>query len=209
MKGLLGAACVLSAILALHAVRTGARPRRFYGLKPLTTLLILGLAALAPASPGRAWMLLGLGLSLAGDICLLFHGDRAFLGGLGSFLGAHLAFIAAFRSGVPAGPLPWWTLLLGPYAAILGLKLWPRTGALRVPVAVYALVLVAMVLAAARAQAVLGTQASAWGLAGALTFVISDSLLAVDRFLRPHPRAQLAILATYWAALAGLVTSLG
>ncbi|HJV22047.1 MAG TPA: lysoplasmalogenase [Holophagaceae bacterium] len=208
MKPLLGVACVLSAVLALHAVRNGGRPRRFFAFKPLTTLLILGLAALAPASTARAWMLAGLGLSLVGDVCLLFHGNRAFLGGLGSFLIAHLAFIAAFCGGVAAGPPPRWTLLLVPYALVLGGVLWRRTGALRGPVLIYALVLLGMALAAARAQAVLGTPAAAWGLAGALTFVVSDSLLAVDRFVHPHPRAQVGILATYWAALAGLVASL-
>ncbi|HJW33463.1 MAG TPA: lysoplasmalogenase [Holophagaceae bacterium] len=207
MTGPLIAGILLAAAASLHAVRAGAQPRRFYLLKPLTTALILGAAALAPATPQRIWMLSGLLLSLMGDICLMAPGEGAFLGGLGSFLLAHLAFIVAFSLGLPMGWPPAWTVLLGVYAAAMVALLWPRTGALRIPVLVYSLVLFGMVLAAARAQAH-GLPGSVWALAGALTFVASDSLLAANRFLRPHPRAQVAILGTYWAALACLVRCL-
>ncbi len=207
MNGALLVAIALSAAASLHAVWAGEQPRRFYLLKPLTTALILAAAALAPATAPRSWVLGGLLFSLVGDICLMFLGDGAFMGGLGSFLVAHLAFIAAFSLGLPAGWPPRWTALLGVYAAAMVASLWPRTGALRIPVLVYSLVLFGMVLTAARAQAH-GVPGSAWALAGALTFVASDSLLAANRFLRPHRRAQVAILGTYWAALACIVRCL-
>ena len=44
-------------------------------------------------------MVLALVLSLAGDVFLMLHG--LFIPGLVSFLGAHLAYIALFRQGVP------------------------------------------------------------------------------------------------------------
>ena len=34
----------------------------------------------------------------------------------------------------------------------------------------------------------------------AVLFMVSDSLLAIDRFARPLPLAPLWVLATYWAA---------
>ncbi|MBI3130726.1 MAG: lysoplasmalogenase [Acidobacteria bacterium] len=208
MNLLLNSAIALSAGAALQAVRAGEHPRRFYLLKPLTTALILASAALAPPRPARGWVVGGLVLSLIGDICLMFPGNRAFLGGLGSFLAAHLAFIAAFSVGLPPGLPPLWTVGLGCYALAMLTLLWPRTGRLRIPVAIYGLVLFAMALAAARAHHLLGTPASLWGVAGALTFIASDSALAANRFLRPHRRAQLVILGTYWMALACLVKSL-
>lgn len=208
MNLLLVSGIALSAGAALHAARVGEHPWRFYLLKPLTTALILTSAALAPSHPARAWVASGLVLSLIGDICLMFPGDRAFLGGLGSFMAAHLAFIAAFSVGLPLGLPPLWTGALGLYAlAMLGL-LWPRAGRLRIPVAIYGLVLFGMALAAARAHHLLGTPASLWGVVGALTFIASDSALAANRFLRPHRRAQLVILGTYWMALACIVRSL-
>lgn len=208
MNGPLALGIGVSLGLSLHAVRTGGKPRRFYLLKPLTTALILAAATLAPASAGRAWVVGGLVLSLLGDICLMFEGNTAFMGGLGSFLLAHLAFIAAFSGGLPWGLPPAWTLLLGAYALGMVRVLWPRTGPLRVPVLIYSAVLFAMALAAARAHQAFASPASAWGLAGALMFIVSDSLLAADRFLRHHRRAQVAILLTYWAALLGLVRSI-
>ncbi len=204
----LGTAFLLSALAALHAVRSGERPRRFYVLKPLTTLLAVGLALGAPPSPAWGWMLAAVALSLAGDVCLLGEGRGAFLAGLGSFLLAHLAFMAALMVEVSVGPPPVWTLALVLYGAwILG-QLWGPAGPLRVPVGVYGGVLMTMVLAAARAHQMRGSAASTRALAGALLFVASDSLLATARFRGAFPRAQLLILSTYWAALGLLVASL-
>ena len=59
-----------------------------YVAKPLATLAILALAALAApqAEPGVArWILLGLAFSLAGDVLLMLPSDR-FAAGLASFL---------------------------------------------------------------------------------------------------------------------------
>ncbi|MDH3607460.1 MAG: lysoplasmalogenase family protein, partial [Acidimicrobiia bacterium] len=66
--------------------------------KPLASAGFLTLAVTAGAADsafGR-WMLVALGLSALGDVLLLGESDASFLGGLGSFLVAHLAFAAAF-----------------------------------------------------------------------------------------------------------------
>jgi uncharacterized membrane protein YhhN len=64
--------------------------------------------------------------------------------------------------------------------------------------------------AGARALARRGTpQAAAarWALGGALLFMLSDTLLAWDRFRGPLPLAPLWILATYYPALWGIARS--
>jgi uncharacterized membrane protein YhhN len=195
----------LSGAAACEASAQTPRPRRFLGLKPLTTALLLLGAALAPSGPGKGLLLLGLGLSWVGDVCLLGAGSTAFLAGLGSFLLAHLAFAGALLTDVPLGWPPRWTVGFALVALALLRHLGPGLGSLRVPVLVYAAVLVGMALAAARAAAVLGTASSWWGLAGALCFVASDAILASDRFRGPHRGAQPVLLALYWAALACLV----
>jgi uncharacterized membrane protein YhhN len=43
---------------------------------------------------------------------------------------------------------------------------------------------------------------------GALAFIASDTMLAVDRFVRPLPRATLLVHTTYHLALGLLVVSL-
>jgi alkenylglycerophosphocholine hydrolase len=197
-----------SALLAIACEeRRGGRHRAFYLLKPLTTLLVLLAVAAAPGefAAFRTWVCLALLLSMLGDIALMFEGERAFLAGLGSFLGAHLLFVWAFLLEGRAIPPPWSLL---PLMAGLAFFLWllPRTGALRVPVMVYGAALSGMMLAAA-ARAELRQDVSGWlAAAGAVVFMVSDSALAVRQFRGPYPRAQTLILASYWLAI-GLVAA--
>ena len=201
------AAAAVSALLAIAAEWEERRHPAFYLLKPLTTVLILAAAlSLAPASGAgyRQWVVIALALSMLGDICLMFEGDGWFMGGLGSFLLAHVGFIVAFLKGVSLAWPPAWTLL--PLVYGLGLCAWllPRAGALRIPVALYCLVLLGMTLAAALRLQTLGGQPAVLAVAGALLFVVSDSALALRKFAGPYRGAQALILSTYWASI-GLI----
>jgi len=201
------AAAAVSALLAIAAEWEERRHPAFYLLKPLTTVLILAAAlSLAPASGAgyRQWVVIALALSMLGDICLMFEGDGWFAGGLGSFLLAHVGFIVAFLKGVSLAWPPAWTLL--PLVYGLGLCAWllPRAGALRIPVALYCLVLLGMTLAAALRLQTLGGQPAVLAVAGALLFVVSDSALALRKFAGPYRGAQALILSTYWASI-GLI----
>ena len=203
-----GAAAV-SALLAIAADWEERRHPAFYLLKPLTTALILAAAlSLAPASGDgyRRCVVIALALSLVGDICLMFEGDGWFAGGLGSFLLAHVGFIVAFLKGVDPGLPPAWTLL--PLLYGLGLCAWllPRAGSLRIPVALYCLVLLGMTLTAALRLHQLGGRPALLAVAGALLFVVSDSSLALRKFAGPYRGAQALILSTYWISI-GLIAS--
>lgn len=90
------AGIITCGLLFIRAEYRG-RSWQVYVFKPLTTCLIILFAVLSGnASPHyRLWILLGLSLSLAGDILLMFPADR-FLQGLIGFLLAHLAYITAF-----------------------------------------------------------------------------------------------------------------
>jgi len=197
--------CAAIAVSALLAIATAGRERRaaFYVFKPLTTLLILGLALTQPASFDlhpfyRPLVAAGLACSLAGDVLLMLRRER-FVAGLVAFLIAHLLYIRAFTlDGVQA---TWWIVLpLAAYAAVLLRILLPHVGAkLKVPVTVYALVLLAMAWAAAERCAA-GLPGGTFAAAGGLLFVASDSALAINRFARPFRGADVVILATYYAA---------
>src|SRR5438132_343727 len=82
-------AAVVSGLLAIAADWNERRHKSFYLLKPLTTLLILGIAASASAGAYQKLVVAALLLSTAGDICLMFKGNAWFGAGLGSFLIAH------------------------------------------------------------------------------------------------------------------------
>jgi uncharacterized membrane protein YhhN len=199
----------LSALLAIAADWEEQRHRAFYLLKPLTTALILAAALSQDPVSGagyRMYVVPALALSLAGDVCLMFDGDGWFAAGLGSFLLAHVGFILAFLKGVALALPPAWTLL--PLLYGLGLCAWllPRAGSLRIPVALYCLVLLGMTAAAALRLQALGGLAPRLAAVGSVLFVVSDSALALRRFGGPFRAAQALILATYWAAI-GLIAA--
>ena len=200
-------AAALSAALAIAADWEERRHRAFYALKPLTTLLIAGIAAATPAAAPayQLWILVALAFSLAGDVCLMFEGDGWFFAGLGSFLLAHLAFVTAFMQGMHGTELPFWLAAVVLYAVALLIVLLPRAGKLKPALLLYSAVLAAMVFAAAaRHQALPHDARSTCALAGALLFMLSDSLLGWRRFVGPYRGAQALVLSSYWAAI-GLI----
>lgn len=175
--------------------------------KPLTTLLVIGHAwprgSAVPAR--RRWVLAGLVLSLAGDVALLWP-QQGFLPGLVSFLLAHLAYLWAFTRGGPrlaARPAPFAGYAL--LAALILWRLWPDLpAALRLPVLAYVACLASM--AAQAAVVALHTRGSADAArgrvlaAGGALFLVSDTLLAINKFALALPLSGLWILLSYWLA---------
>ncbi|MGX5695138.1 lysoplasmalogenase [Agromyces soli] len=176
----------------------------------LMPALIVAVLIAAPRPRGvSAWLVVaGLAFSWGGDVALSFPGDGWFTIGLGSFLAAHLVYLALFlrlgrmrraagdgRGRTPRRPVPVWALVVYPvwYLGFLAL-LGPNTGALLVPVAAYGLALGAMAAFAAGNGPLI-----AWG--GAL-FVVSDSVLGMGRFLPDYEFAlhDEAVMVSYLAA---------
>jgi uncharacterized membrane protein YhhN len=176
--------------------------------KPLTTVLILWAAWRAdpPVSTGyRRWICIGVAFSLAGDIFLMLPVD-AFVPGLVAFLFGHACFIRALLTDTRFAARPWALLACLGYGALNLWALWPSLPpALHVPVMVYVLVLSSVGgQAVARAWWHARDDVSGpaqWAAAGALLFMLSDTLLAWNRFHVAIPLSALWILATYYAAL--------
>ena len=144
-----------------------------------------------------------LALGGAGDVALLGSGDAAFTAGLACFLAGHIAWILALRQRPGRGWLRSRPALAVPYlAAFAGLNayLWPRTGRDRVPVLAYSAALLAMSLAALDS----GSRRTA---AGGALFLLSDTMLALERFggirLPAHEGLVMASYTTAQALLAG------
>lgn len=202
----LALAAAVSAILAIVADWNETKPPLFLLLKPLTTVLIAGIAWLAPESEYRLLILIGLGLSLIGDIALMFGSTAAFITGLSSFLLAHLLFMWAFLSGVEPRTIPVWAWGFLVYGLVFSVVLLPRAGSLRIPVLVYGAILMAMAVTASIRWQGLGGNTGALALIGASLFVISDSALGARKFLGRYRGAQGLILSTYWTAI-GLIAA--
>lgn len=166
------------------------------------------LALLAAMQGGPALLVAALLLGAAGDAFLAHEGEKPFLGGLWSFLLAHLAYVALFAvagSGAEILSVQPWRLALPLFATLAALvllrRLLPAAGpALRLPVAVYVVAIVAMMWASATVPAPIV-------MLGAALFAASDTILAVEKFLfapaSPHRAwAGPAVWALYWLAQA-------
>jgi uncharacterized membrane protein YhhN len=178
----------------------------YYVFKPATMLLAMALVVVRAGSVGKLerfdiLLLLALLASMAGDVFLMLPGNY-FLPGLASFLVAHLFYIALFRQNTP-----WFAnrrALLGTLAAGAAMYAWVWGGlgdpVLKVAVAAYVTVIALMVgQAIGRAKVLQSPAASAVAL-GACFFMLSDSLIAINRFVQPLPLVPLWVLSSYYLA---------
>ena len=205
----LWAVAAVVVLAELHVVFHGPE-RAEPVLKPLSVVAI-GVAAVGSGLLDRPWgivALIGLAFGLLGDL-LLLDGERSsrFMGGLASFLGGHLLYLAAFVM-VGLSVNPWLALAavvcLGCLVVSRALlpSLWragdrPLAGA----VASYMLVVtLAALLAGATGRPLVA--------AGAALFVVSDTILSMDRFLRPVRHGHLWVMATYLLAQTGIMAGL-
>jgi uncharacterized membrane protein YhhN len=177
-----------------------------FAFKPLATLAVILWTLLGRTSDPRVkrWILAGLAFSLVGDIALLWP-IQGFLVGLVAFLLGHVSYLVALTRRVrfAARPLAFvgWAVVA---LAVLSV-LWHGVPAeLRVPVVVYVCALSAMAAQATTAwQVARGTDDEArWrtvAIGGAL-FVLSDAILATDKFIGGIPLPTLWNLSIYWLA---------
>ena len=141
----------------------------------------------------------GLAFSLAGDCFLMFPGY--FIPGLVSFLVAHLFYIALFRQGIAWFPSRRALVVtLGFGVAMYAFLFNGLNPVLRVAVAAYVAVIALMAAQAIGRATVLRDKASIAVAVGAAFFMVSDSLLATNKFAFPLPMAPFWVLATYYAA---------
>lgn len=157
-------------------------------------LLMPLLAAWVVAERGPRLLVAALLLSWGGDVALEI--DGLFLAGMALFAGAHVCYVTYLVRHGALKALRRHPLIPVVYAALWAgtvLLLWPGLGDLRLPVAVYSLLLTATAATAAG----LGPRL---GVGGAL-FLLSDALIALGLADLPRPPMPgLLIMITYLAA---------
>ncbi|MEP0366822.1 MAG: lysoplasmalogenase [Cyclobacteriaceae bacterium] len=149
--------------------------------------------------------------SWIGDVVLMWKGEEIyFLGGLGAFLVAQVIYAfalskASFKA-IKFEIKPLAPLLL--YGALLMFALIRKSGDLAPAIAVYGLCILTM-LSVARLRR-WGTNTESYKLAfiGAFLFVISDSILGLNKFVFDLPMASFFVMATYIPAQYYLVKGL-
>lgn len=134
-----------------------------------------------------------------GDILMAFG---SFIPGLSAFLVGHLLYIYLwlrrphFDRAVRA--LPVLILTLGACAILL-----PYLGEIAIAVAIYMGIIGLMA-----ASASISGLANSWGIAGVYSFMLSDFIIAWNRFVDPLPLAGVLIMCTYYFAQGAIAHSL-
>lgn len=219
-------ACVFFLLRAELARPRDVRQVRLW--KPAATAMTIASALLAlPQTRTPVYVLLiviGLAFCLAGDVYLI-DGDRPgmFMRGLASFLVGHIVFIAALTSvqSVKGAPLSLDRELavagvLALFVLLMFLYMRANLGAMQGPVLLY------MVVIALMAHRAIGgvdlsmpfPSQAALAAGGSILFMISDSILALNRFMFPpapgepeEGRDKIWVLTTYYAAITLLALS--
>lgn len=159
------------------------------------------------ATDYKNWILLALFFSFGGDVFLMFHVNREllFILGLGSFLIAHLYYsygmlqFPNFKSGILHKKI-WLALPLIAYSIGLIYLVLPKLGDLAVPVMVYAFVIMLTGLSAINLFGRMSSRNASLVTLGAILFILSDSVIALDKFLATQlyiPNPRLIIMVTY------------
>jgi uncharacterized membrane protein YhhN len=172
---------------------THSFPYLIYVFKPLLMPLLIFWYLQSSPSPNKV-LIIALIFSFFGDVFLMFLplNELFFLAGLGSFLITHLLYTYIFIKQVQAEKKsilwkrPHFVLLFIVYGlsliAFLNQQNSPAFIAMQVPVIIYASVIMVMVMSAIGRYERVAQASFSWVLIGALLFMLSDSIIALNNF---------------------------
>ncbi|WP_417214094.1 lysoplasmalogenase [Bizionia sp.] len=138
--------------------------------------------------------------SLLGDILLMFadKSDHFFTLGLVAFLTAHILYILVFLKRRNTDKKPYlFNVILLVYGGLLFYFLKDNLGDMLIPVIVYMLVILTMGTTAYLRKGEVPNVSYKLVFVGAILFMISDSLLALNKFYEPLPFSNISIMFTY------------
>lgn len=168
---------------------------------------------------GEKWVgfvTLALVFSWIGDIMLLFTFKNFlfFFAGLSAFLGAHIVYIIAYKKTTFKGQFKFkWSffpLIVIAYLALMAYLILPYIDTvIQVPVTLYSLVLALMLVLAWYRKNQTTDESFQLVILGTALFILSDSILAINRFSHTIPFAGIAVMGTYivaqWLIVNGLL----
>lgn len=174
----------------------------YLAAKPLLmiTLALYFITASKNYPAWRWYVVAALVFSWAGDVFLI--SNDMFIAGLLSFLLAHLCYIIVYhKTGAARGELKSLDIIkFALFGSILMWILYPGLGGMLIPVGLYALVLLAMGVWAHKRRGATSATSFIWVSTGAMLFVLSDGLIAVNKFAFEVPAERILVMSTYIAA---------
>ena len=170
--------------------------------KPLLmiTLLLYFISASRGYPSWRFYVMAALVFSWGGDVFLML--DDMFTAGLASFLVAHIFYITAYqKTGAASGKLkPLDIMKFVLFGAVVMWLIYPRLGGMLLPVLAYMVVLLSMGVWAHKRRGATTAVSFTLVSAGAMLFVISDGLIAINKFAFEIPAERILVMSTYISA---------
>jgi len=187
----------------IFAIATDNNDLRWF-TKPVIIPLLIGylISSLTLVRSRHRWVIAALIFSWGGDVLLMLEpGDsNFFIYGLVSFLVAHVCYIYFFQVIKRKEKIKTSWLFVLPvlvyYAGLISL-LFPYLKELKIPVIIYGAVISTMLGFALHMLAMKNKNAAMSMMGGAILFIISDSVLAINKFYKPFEGAGIVIMLTY------------
>jgi uncharacterized membrane protein YhhN len=183
------------AVIFIASMFLGSYPGRFI-VKSLPILLMAFLSFKNLTGTVRYFMVFGFLFSAGGDIFLDLSRTQYFVYGLSSFAIAHIMYAIAFSIDIKRDRLrSIFAILIVLYTVIIAVVLLPYLGVLVIPVLVYIGLISVMGVTSALTNRQLTTV-----FVGALLFILSDSIIALTKFIYPSSWIAIMIIPTYYLA---------
>lgn len=166
--------------------------------KPLITTSLVIVYLLSVSKP-NFWYVSALFFAFWGDVLLLFK-DQFFVFGLGSFLLAHILLITVSSKFLKQTSIPKIIIHSLPFLLLLGLlmyTIYPNLGDLLIPVLVYGMVISVFGVLTFLIYSREKSTENGWLFIGAITFIVSDSILAINKFYQASEMLGNSIMITY------------
>ena len=189
------------AVVVLHVLGLLLNEKIAFLSKPflITTLVIVYLIAVKKPS---FWYVSALFFSFWGDVLLLFK-NQFFVYGLASFLIAHIMYIKITASFIKKVSLQKVVLASLPFAVFLFSFLYliiDNLGEMKIPVIFYGVVISSFGALSFLNYMQEKNTANSWLFLGTIIFIISDSLIALNKFYEPKEFYAISIMLTYIVA---------
>ncbi|OZV67663.1 lysoplasmalogenase [Winogradskyella aurantia] len=173
-----------------------------YIAKPaiVASLIFLFVKTFHSRSYIRFFTITALIFALIGDILLMFVHiwEHYFTLGLVAFLLAHVMYILVFLKQRNSKISPFRCIvILFLYAMVLFYYLHTGLGDMLIPVVIYMLVILTMATTAFLRKEKVNTVSFKLVFTGSIFFMLSDSILALDKFYKPMPFSNISIIITY------------
>lgn len=203
---------VLFAVIFMLQLTLGnnGNPYFAYLIKPSIVLSLLIMFFLTTKLKGRFHkrIFTGLIFALAGDVLLIHavHNEAYFMYGLAAFLFGHIFYISAFYLDFKSAPEldKKGARIAISLCAIIAIGYYfflrPHLGMMKLPVMIYILVISMMMMMASFRNQRVNAISFKLILFGAMFFLLSDSILAYNKFVQPITYANTWIMATYMVA---------